>query len=60
MLYTDVHNHSFVISNLPNRITISKLQSFKLNIIVVCVLEFAQTLVVLFEFTDVEMKEVER
>lgn len=38
---------------------ISKLQPFKLNIIAVCVLEFAQVLVVLFEFTNVEIKEIE-
>ena len=60
MLYTNVHNHSFAILNSPNRITISKLQPFKLNIITVCVLKFVQALVVLFEFTDVEIKEAER
>ena len=60
MLYTNVYNHSFVISNLPNRITISKLQSFELNIIAVCILKFAQALVVLFEFPNAEIKEVER
>lgn len=60
MLYTNVHNHSFVISNLPNRIAIPKLQSLKLNITTVRVLKFAQTLVVLFEFTNVEIKEIKR
>lgn len=48
-----------MILNLPNRITIPKLQPFELGIITICILKFIQVLAILFEFTNVEIKGIE-